>query len=225
MKNQLFGLAAGMVMLAMLSVGSVAGATDFPELAINGGFETGDLTGWTQSGNMTIGNNGWGGTGLDATPGFSSEGAYFFWAANSPDMGYLSQTIATTPGLNYTISFQLANDNNGGDPLGEFTASFGGIMLLDLTNQPYSSWVNDQVVYTNYSYTLFGYTGDSAELKFGFYNSPGYWSLDAVSVKDPGPDCVDNCPAVPEPSTWLLFGSGLAGLAAWRYRTGKRVTA
>ena len=211
-------------MLALLNVGSVASATDYPELVVNGGFETGDLTGWTQSGNMTGGN--YGGTGLDNWPGAASEGSYYFWAANSPDMGYLSQTIATIPtGLNYTISFQLANENNGGDPLGEFTASFGGVLLLDLTNQPDSGWVGDNAAYTTYSFTVAGYTGDSAVLQFGFYNSPGWWSLDAVSVKDP--ECVENCDIapVPEPSTWLLFGFGLAGLVAWRYRTRKLATA
>lgn len=30
---------------------------------------------------------------------------------------------------------------------------------------------------------------------------------------------------VPEPSTWLLFGSGLAGLAAWRRKQGMNSSA
>ena len=32
-----------------------------------------------------------------------------------------------------------------------------------------------------------------------------------------------NPPTIPEPSTMLLFGSGIAGLAAWRYRKSKTV--
>ena len=206
MKDQLFGLTVGMLVLAMLSVGSVAGATDFPELAVNGGFETGDLTGWALSGDLTSNINGWGGAGVDNVYSMNAyEGSNYFWAANSPGMGYLSQTITTIPpGANFTISFQLANDNCCvyGDPLGEFTASFGGVTLLDIMNQPTSSSVDGHFVYTNYSFTVLGYTGSSAELKFGFYNSPGYWLLDAVSVKDPDHECVENCVSpVPEPST------------------------
>jgi hypothetical protein len=35
-------------------------------------------------------------------------------------------------------------------------------------------------------------------------------------------DQLTQVPQVPEPSTWLLFGSGLACLAAWRYRRNYR---
>ena len=70
MKNQLMSLTVGMLTLALLSIGSVAGATDSPELVVNGGFEATDvmnvpgspITGWTQSGNIT---GGWGGAALD----------------------------------------------------------------------------------------------------------------------------------------------------------------
>jgi hypothetical protein len=42
------------------------------------------------------------------------------------------------------------------------------------------------------------------------------WGLDNVSVS------VSTTP-IPEPSSMLLFGAGLAGLAAWRYRKGMKV--
>lgn len=39
------------------------------------------------------------------------------------------------------------------------------------------------------------------------------------SLKLPGTPCANgNCTTTPEPASFLLFGSGLAGLAAWRYR-------
>ena len=210
MKNQLVSLMVGMLVLAMLSVGSVAGATGSPELVVNGGFATGDLTGWTQSGDTTYHSV----TNWEAAP----SGGYFY-DAGSLTMGYLSQTIYNSLGTTYNISFELGNMNYGATPFDEFTASFGGILLLDLKNQLDSP-------YTHYSFTVTGYQPTSAVLTFGYFNVPGGWFLDEVSVRD-DVVCDGNCDVapVPEPSTWLLFGSGLAGLVAWRYRTGKRATA
>jgi len=37
------------------------------------------------------------------------------------------------------------------------------------------------------------------------------WTIHDVLAFGPAPEIV------PEPSTWLLLGSGLAGLAAWRW--------
>ena len=207
MKNQLFGLAAGMLMLVLLSVGSVAGATDFPELVVNGGFEAGtwsgavggDLPGWTPSGALYF-------TGVDNTPGYSLIGSNWFYAGGGPS--YLSQTIATTPGTNYTISFWLTESSGGEVPDGAFQAFWGGTTLVDLLNPA-------DFNYTNYSFTLQA-VGSSADLTFAFFANSGYWGLDGVSVVDP-----PQVAPVPEPSTWLLFGSGLAGLVVWRYRTAK----
>jgi len=38
-----------------------------------------------------------------------------------------------------------------------------------------------------------------------------FWTLDI------GPALANDVGVVPEPSTWLLLGSGLAGMAAWRW--------
>jgi hypothetical protein len=51
-------------------------------------------------------------------------------------------------------------------------------------------------------------TSTQTELSFTFRNDPAYWFLDDVSVSSSGGG------TTPEPGTFVLFGSGLVGIAA-----------
>lgn len=154
---------------------------------INGGFETGNLAGWTVSGNPDY-------TGVGTQ---SQSGSYAAYLGAVGSLDFLSQTLSTTAGSHYDLSYWLASD--GATP-NEFSVSWGGTMLSDLMNiaaQPY----------TRYTYNVMA-TGSSTILTFGSRDDPGYLHLDTISVT----------PAIPEPATLALFGIGLAGLGAIRRR-------
>ncbi len=88
--------------------------------------------------------------------------------------GTLSQTIATTPGETYTLSFWLANEASGTN---DFKAIWNGQTLLSLTNASQSG-------YTEHTYTVTA-TGSSSTLEFSARNDPSQWDLDNVSLVDP----------------------------------------
>ena len=144
--------------------------------------------------------------GLGYYGAFSGPNAANFGAAyESPDV--LSQTLATTPGQTYTISFELALHSGHYDA---FSASFGGTTLLSL--------VNDE---SDFGYTLETFTAtatsSSTLLSFAGRNTKGLWDLDNVSVTADG---------VPEPATWAMMLVGFGGLgAAMRSRRKQIVTA
>jgi hypothetical protein len=131
------------------------------DIVYNGGFETGDFTGWILSGNPIPGQ-------VDSSLPHSGTYAANLFAAGS--LGYLEQLLPTMPGTLYNLMYFLASD--GGTP-NEFLAQLNGTTLIDQTNIPSQN-------YTQYSFS-FQATSTSADLKFGFRDDPGSLHLDDVS--------------------------------------------
>ncbi|HET9161705.1 MAG TPA: PEPxxWA-CTERM sorting domain-containing protein [Caulobacteraceae bacterium] len=184
-------LATATVLAASLS--AVSAHAD--ELVVNGGFETGDFSGWSLFDNTGFtsvnGNN-------VATGSYSAE----FGAVGST--GGITQNLTTVPGGSYLLQFDLQNDGGSGT---SFNAAFDGQDLLTMTNPP-------SFGYTHYSYTVTASDPLSA-LTFTFRQDPYYYHLDNVSVQS----VVGG--AVPEPATWatLIFGLGMVGAMMRRRRT------
>src|SRR5579859_6126129 len=74
----------------------------------NGGFETGDFTGWTQTGNTNY-------TFVGSDPIYVHSGNYGAVFAPVGSLGFISQTVATVPGQKYSLSFWL-NSPDGQTP-------------------------------------------------------------------------------------------------------------
>ena len=85
--------------------------------------------------------------------------------------GTLSQTIATTAGQTYTLSFWLQNEGSAGN---DFKAIWNGQTLLSLSNAA-------QFGYTEYTYTVTA-TGSTTTLELSAANDPSQWDLDNISL-------------------------------------------
>src|SRR5947209_8181250 len=146
------------------------------DIVFNGGFETGDFTGWILSGNPIPGS-------VDTTNPHSGNYAADLIAAGSPS--FMEQFLPTTSGTRYNLTYflEVSTDSTGG-PV-EFMAQVNGGTVFDQTNIPPQP-------YTSYSFPFLA-TGTSTDLKFGFRNDSGSFFLDDISVAP-----------IPEPSSlWL----------------------
>lgn len=198
------------MLLGILCLSSSGTAHAGGNLVMNPGFETGDFTDWSLSGNTQ--------DTLVTDRNYAAKGAASYAPHGGNDyallgpvgsIGSMSQTIATTVGQSYTLSWWLGSD---GDFENEFSASWNGTQVLDQKDMPTQGYVQ-------YSFTLQA-TSNATVIQFGYRDDPGYLSLDDVSVT-----AVLNGLAVPEPSSVILAGIGGITIAACSLRSRRQQSA
>jgi hypothetical protein len=137
-------------------------------LVTNGGFETGNFNGWTQSGDTS--STGVAGTFDGTAPHSGSFHAHF---GPTGGLGFIAQTLSTIAGASYTLTFWLSHPYTG-DTGTEWLVRVGGTTLRDVQNAGNFS-------YTQFTFT-FTATSSSTVLQFGFLEPPSYFFLDDVTV-------------------------------------------
>ena len=181
----------GSVVAAIGFAVGIGGAAHAVNIVVNGSFETGNTTGWTQAGDTTFNGVECPGVGF-AGPG---DGACDYFAGPVGSNSTLSQVLNTLPGRFYSIDFDFQPD--GGTP-SFFSAVWDAQPALFSVTNPAAS---------PYQVLHFGALATTAttSLTFSFRDDPGFLKLDSVSV------------AVPEPGSLALLGIGIAGLW-WKRR-------
>jgi hypothetical protein len=187
-KNLWFWPAA---LTCVFAISTANAQTIQPNLVGNGGFETGDFTDWTLSGNLEN-------YGVSSSAAHSGNYGAFFEAQGSQT--FLSQQLPSMSGGTYTLDFWLQYAET--DPNNLATVSWNNQQIYSSSDAPASGWIE-------FTFTGLTATSASTPLVFGFQQDAGALYFDDVSVY-PAP--------VPEPSTWCIGACGLALLGAGRGR-------
>lgn len=141
----------------------------------NGGFEFGDFTGWTTSGNFED-------TGVSTNTLYAEAGFYGGQLGPVGSPGYLSQTVTTIPGQTYLIGLML--DNPTVMTNSEFNVAWNGTVLMDVTNLGLIGWIPYEFLVTA--------SGMTSTIQFGFRDDPSYLGLDEVFVSAISPPVVQS---------------------------------
>ena len=187
--------------MALLAISAQVG-TASAALFANGGFETGDFTGWTLT-NVDLNNDFVMVVPNSGNPSYPpNPGSYEAMLGKSGAVGTMSQTFDTTVGQQYSVKYWLAND-------------MPPSLINHEANVFQAVWNNSIIQATALSnVNAFGYreylfsavaTADTSTIAFNFQNDPSVFHLDNVDVTP-----------TPIPAAFWLLGSGLAGLAGLR---------
>ncbi|MBL8821175.1 MAG: hypothetical protein JNJ77_01215 [Planctomycetia bacterium] len=161
-------------------------------LVANGGFETGDFTGWNVSGPFN--------SVSDFFPHTGTYSAALGSTTGLPDgPGSLWQMINTQAGIQYELSFYL-NCWDDNPESNFFEVYFDGVLLYSETDRP-----DDGPNWEHFVFTVIG-DGSPQELRFNFGNDPHFFFIDDVAV------------CVPVPAGFIMAGMGALGLAGMHLR-------
>ncbi|SNS07894.1 PEP-CTERM protein-sorting domain-containing protein [Sphingomonas laterariae] len=185
---------AGTALAATAAIGTAPAQA---ALVVNGDFETGDFTGWTQGGSTTF-------DSVTDDAGVVFDGDYSA-RLGSLTGSTLTQVLDVVAGATYTLTFALANLDK--DATNSFSVALGDTTFAlpdNFVPFDYGTFTVSTVA-----------TGSTLNLAFAFLNEPSYWLLDNVSVEGQ-----NGVPVVPEPTTWamLLVGFGVVGSTMRRRR-------
>jgi subtilase family serine protease len=135
-------------------------------LVKNGGFENGNLTGWTQTGNTQYTEV------MRANSSYVHSGLYGLEMGPSGSPGYLSQTVATVSGQTYAVSVWLRNAK--GSTPNSFQILWNGATVFTLDNLASQNWTNVLCLVTA--------TSTASVLQLGFQDDPDYLGMDDISL-------------------------------------------
>jgi len=145
-------------------------------ILVNGGFETGDFTGWTQSGWLIDTTNPNSGV-YDTSTGCSGASCT---TVGDPNSAYIFQDVATTPGTTYTLSFFY---DSGQLPIlgSELLVLWGDPNAANLSTVVDFVDVDTSGTYAEYT-GMVSATSAMSELEFLGRQDLDYYSIDDVSL-------------------------------------------
>ena len=144
------------------------------ELVANGGFETGDLTGWTLTGDPLF---------TEVKHFAAHDGSWGLSSGAVATPADLTQDLATTAGESYTFSFWLRLFADGTP--NSFEADWDGSALVQFTDSPAFDW-------THYSFTVMA-TSRARQSSFfsGAFLRNGTWIPSVWIGRERGPRALD----------------------------------